>query len=191
MPAVLPKVDFSVAGERPIQLLVIFAADIRRQRSSSRPGLEQHRTDRPPSARIEICAEPGKTVGYLRARELPERRDPVAESFIEVELRPVLACVEKHAGAASKSRRCTSSPEPAGAAASRFSRSSAFRSPSLSTQTSPDRTSGASPRRRAWTVFAETPRSAGSAGFWTLSGVNLLNDRKMSSIIDSTTGCVW
>ena len=75
------------------------------------------------------------------------------------------------AGAASSSSRCTSVPEPAGAAASRFSRSSAFRPPSLSTETSPERTSGASARRRPWTVFADTPRSAGSAGPWTLSGV--------------------
>ena len=96
------------------------------------------------------------------------------------------------AGAASRSRRCTSVPEPAGAAASRFSRSSAFRSPSLSTQTSPERTSGASARRRPWTVFADTSRSAGSAGPWTLSGVmNLRGARNTSSIIDSMTGWVW
>ena len=61
----------------------------------------------------------------------------------------------------------------------------------MSTETSPERTSGASARRRAWTVFAETPRSAGSAEFWTLSGVNLLDDRNTSSIIDSMTGWVW
>ena len=40
-------------------------------------------------------------------------------------------------------------------------------------------------------LFADTPRRAGSAGFWTLSGVNLLDDRNTSSIIDSMMGCVW
>ena len=62
----------------------------------------------------------------------------------------------------------------------------------MSTETSPERTSGASARRRAWTVFADSPRSAGSAGPWTLSGVmKRLGARNTSSIIDSMTGWVW
>ena len=48
-----------------------------------------------------------------------------------------LFMVQRVGVGASSSSRCTSVPEPAGAAASRFSRSSARRSPSLSMQTSP------------------------------------------------------
>ena len=95
--------------------------------------------------------------------------------------------------ASPSSRRFTSSPGPPGMVARRCSRLTSVRSPSsLSMHTSPDRTRGASARRRPRIALADTPRRADSTGPLRLKGVLLKEWRsKTLSIIDSMMGCVW
>ena len=82
--------------------------------------------------------------------------------------------------AASSSRLHTSRSLLIGAEASRPRRSTLVISPSSSTDTSPDRTSGASAAKRVWNESAGTPRTQGRRLLVTLKNLRMLWRRPVS-----------